>query len=557
MLPMFGYVMGQEDDANQRFDPYAITHRLQSTIVSYYSQPPRDARGYTKFLAMLGYRQGGKSTTAELAAMPAAMYTPGWDHLCLADVNFRADYLHGRVQYAYQRWDEQVRPPKVHVRESRSLTVDPKIGGVMRVLSMQSGATGIGQSPNSTHWSEVPFCLDAAKQWTYLLPAVRNKKNALVLLESTPAPASEPSTAWWRSVCYDAKKGKGRWVYAFFPYWDGKLNRDEWLPSWVLDNDEIRLLERYGPEGMTKEHLAFRRITLDSDPHIRLNPDLFDVFYPRDDITCWLAATTGVIHPDILRPHAEGVLVPWDEEKESYKEYRPVNPGAMYVVGVDPTGYGTRDHASFQVLEVWDGDWDQAAVYAWPIGDPNAFTDKLIEVAKKYNNAYIVVESTGVGVAVLALLLERGYRNIFFEARNKPGRAASTKAVEQNMSYLIEALKDELTLHDKDTVDQLGSYQNDKLVEEAPRAEHLRGLRPMRSRRPRHHWDKVSALMYAVFGARQLPQRRRPERKGEVVYVPFGERSYTEQQAIVKAMEPRPPERKRARYTSVRRRGRK
>ena len=543
-LPLFGRVMHQKDDSEATYDPYAITYHLQSTILDYVGNPPRTAHGQTKWLALLGPRQEGKSTVGELAFLPKAMYTPGWDHVCIADVNFRADYLHGRVQYAHQRWPSEIRVPKVHARESRQLTLDPHYGGKMRTLSMQSGAVGLGQTPNSFHWSEVAFCRDAERQWTYVQPSMRNKDNALVLLECTPAPADEPGTEFWKDICYDAKKQKGRWIYAFFPFWDGKLNARPWPSTWTLDNDEVRLLEKYGHLGLRKENLAFRRLTFDNDPGIRRNPELFDVFYPSDDISCWINAVRGVIHPSVVKRHLDGLLIPWNEDRDPpYKEFYPPSPEAHYVIGVDPTGYGTRDHASFQVLEVWDGEWRQVAVYAFPIGDPNSFTDRLMQAGYRYNTAELVVESTGVGVGVLSLLIERGYPKIYYEAKNKPGKSAAPQNVEKMLSHLIDALQDELVLRDADTVDQLLSYQNDKLIEEGNRSERLRGGRPSRARRARHHWDKVSALIYAVYGARRAPQRFRPRADVEPEnVVPFVERSYNEQRKIVKAM--KPPEKK-------------
>jgi len=53
----------------------------------------------------------------------------------------------------------------------------------------------------------------------------------------------------------------------------------------------------------------------------------------------------------------------------------------------------------------------------------------------------------------------------------------------------------------------------------------------------------VSALIYAVYGARRAPQRFRPRTDTEPGnVVPFVERSYNEQRKIVKEMNP--PEKK-------------
>ena len=261
-------------------------------------------------------------------------------------------------------------------------------------------------------------------------------------------------------------------------------------------------MNRYMSQGMKKEHLAFRRLMIETDAEIRKNPDLFQVYYPLDDISCWIASTGCVFHPELLRKHQESVLIPW---KAPYMEYESPEGGATYVMGVDPAGYAARDHAAFQVVKIYDGEWTQVATYGG-ITDPVAFARKIYDVGQKYNNALVAVESNGVGVATIALLEEMGYSNLFYEKPYKPGVAATSKSVAMMLSYLQEALKDELKLYDEDTVGQLGSYKQDKRTERSEMAEMLHSGKPGR-RRERHHWDKISALQLACFAARYAPRR--------------------------------------------------
>ena len=64
-LPAYARVIDQKTGKEVKYDPFAITERLQATIVSYYSDPPHTELNQTKWLTLLGYRQGGKSLTAE------------------------------------------------------------------------------------------------------------------------------------------------------------------------------------------------------------------------------------------------------------------------------------------------------------------------------------------------------------------------------------------------------------------------------------------------------------------------------------------------------------
>jgi len=548
-LPAFGDVHDQKTGRFQKYDPLRITDELQLSVLNYMSTPPRLSTGETKFLTILGYRQGGKSLTSEYAAYCKAAYIPGWDHVCIADNRDRADYLHKRVHHLHQRWPKQLRSKTVATRESRQLTFDPLQGGKMRVLSAESGAVGVGQSPDSFHASECHLWSDFNGSMFLINPSLINRQEALVIYEATPW---ERNCDWHEHYVL-AKTGSGRHLAKFFPFWDGKLNARPVPKDFQPTNEEIDLLNRYSSEGLRPENLVFRRFMLDTDPEIRRNPEMFVVMYPFDDISCWVSSTNAAIPDHCLEKHLKQELRPW---KGPYMEYEPPQPGAIYSIGVDPSGYAARDHASFQVLKCWRGEWTQVASFADHI-DPLAFTNQVISAANRYNRAQITVESNGVGQAVLSLLVERDYPNIYYEGRFKPGFTSTAKSLDQATGWLIDALLDELVLNDRDFLQQLQTYKNDKRTEESAAAEILRGSASGR-RRDRHHWDKVSAMLMAIAGARRLPVRDRPgQKEGPENVILFTGMSYDDQEKYrTKLVQDKEPTRKRPSYRSIRRRKR-
>ena len=502
-LLKLGQVHDQKTSQFVPYDPTRITHNMQTEILKYFTNPPITTDNQTRFLTLLTARQMGKSLTSEYACYPKAAYNPGWDHVCIADNSDRAEYLHRRVHYLHENWPRQVRSRTVTSRESRQLTFRPSEGGKMRILSAESGAVGIGQSPDSFHASECAFWADFAGSMFLIWPSLINSDKALAIFECTPWEARSD----WHEHCLEAKKGTGRHLYKFFPFWDGKLNRRIWQDDWVLENEEINLLNRYKADGLTQENLAFRRFMLTTDAELRRKPELFGVFYPYDDISCWVLAAQAAIPGQALERHREKENVRW---RGPYMEYEQPESDAVYVIGVDPCGHASRDHASFQVLKVYDGEWTQVATFA-EHREPLSFSQKLMEVGLKYNTATIVVESNGVGQGVLSLLREWEYPRIFFEKRQKPGFTSTAKSLDQTLGWLIDALLDDLELNDEDTIEQLMSYKNDKRIEESAASEIVRG-QTNRKRRDRHHWDKVSALQMAIVGARHAPRRYKPNR---------------------------------------------
>ena len=502
VLPKLGQVHDQKSGKFVQYDPTRITSELQLAILDYATNPPRTTDGQTKFLTILTGRQMGKSLSAEYACYPKAAYTPGWDHVCIADTNDRAEYLHKRVHHLHERWPKKVRSRTVTSRESRQLTFRPLEGGKMRVLSAESGAVGIGQSPDSFHASECAFWADFSGSMFLIWPSLMNRDHALVIFECTAWEARSD----WHNHCLEAKKQAGRHQYKFFPFWDGKLNRRIWQKDWVLDNEEIDLLAQFGKQGLIKENLAFRRLMLDTDAQLRRNPDLFKVFYPFDDLSCWLQSTNAAIPTHALEKHINNPdLKGWSPP---YQEYEQPEENAVYVIGADPSGHAARDHASFQVLKVYDGEWTQVASFATHC-DPLVFSRKLQSIGLKYNKASIVVESNGVGQSVISLLREWDYPNLFYEKRRKPGFTSTAQSVDRVLGWLVDALLDDLHLNDRDTVEQLSSYKHDKRIEENANSEIARGKTSPR-RRDRHHWDKVSALQMAIVGARMAPRRYKP-----------------------------------------------
>lgn len=562
-LQKFGHIVDQETMEVTQYDPFRVTKTLQATILSYYHNPPRNEAGYTRLLTLLAARQTGKSVTAEYGIYPIAAYKPGWRHSCVADIRERADTLHERVQFLHKHWDEAIRTPTETSTETRSLSFVNK--SKMIVQSAHTEDFGIGQSLSSFHGSEIPWWANAGKAMSMMLPSLINRRDVLMINESTPAPMSEPSAEYWQMQCLDAKRWaqeeSGRDLYAFFPFWDSYLNRRPWRPNWKLDLEEQRLMDEYG-QGGTKcipgqgfleiENLAFRREMLLADKVIRRNPDLFKVFYPFDDLSCWNQAGVGVIRSHILERHVRVATVEFQAPLHIFKE--PV-PGAIYVMGVDPSGGGVRDHASFVVLEVWSDRWEVVASYSATI-DTIQFQNVMLTVARKYN-AILAIERNGVGMSTLDHARRERYARLYYDDKGKPGIASH--AHDRNLENMIDALMDLLVIFDRDLVSQLMSYRNDKAIEQDVKGEALRlaAERSMgRGRRERHHWDKVSALMMACLAARTAPRRIRDvQPKTPTNIIPMTEASFNVWETYrKKASSMDAPRDTRTRYTSFRKR---
>tara|TARA_Y100000310_G_C20515596_1_gene731027 strand:- start:84 stop:1043 length:960 start_codon:yes stop_codon:yes gene_type:complete len=308
---------------------------------------------------------------------------------------------------------------------------------------------------------------------------------------------------------------------------------------------------------------------MEEDKLIRRYPELFFVFYPVNSITCWQQPGGGAIPAHVLEKHLESDLAPWNPPDNMYMEYSEPHPDAVYVIGVDPAGFGSGDQASFQVLEIWADEWKQVATFSSSEPNPPEVARYILEASKKYNNAEVVVENNGVGAGILSVLelasdyngvilvdtkkTERRYhlKNLYYHrrgsARATPGIPASQRTNSEAMAAMIDALMDKLTLKDAETVEQLRSYRRDKELEDSEKFKLLKPGKLGRGRRSKHHWDRISALLWACLVARDAPVRYKPktdeqiaEEKNKIsesLSLPFDEWTGEQQQEYYKAQE--------------------
>lgn len=546
MLEATGTVVDQSTGRVIDYDMDAVCPHMQRTIASYVGHTPKTEDGYNKWLVVLGPRQSTKSTTTSLAAYFHVAYHPGSYAAIITDTKDRSKDLFRAILNCHDNMPEEYKSPTIKSRELNQLTFAHN--GKIRTLSSEQSNVGIGRAVDFTQFSEGPFMEDPGELWYGYYPAVTNRKEAALLWESTPAPMTRPGAQWYQDLCNEAKMGQGRFIFSFTPYYASKLNERRWNKDWTLDKEELRLIERFGPKRgepisnpgewryLTLENLAFRRAVLRDDPEVRRHPELFFVFYPVDPVTCWQQAGGAAIPAHALHRHLTSLVIPWDPT-DGYQEYQDPKEDAIYVIGADPAGWMGGDQAAFQVLEVWGDEWIQVAEFSSNSVIPVDFARKICEVAERYNDAAVVVENNGVGAGTLAYLeqankpegtvmrdhwgVERRYhvKNLYYHQRGikaKPGIPASAKTNKEGLARLIDALMDTITLRSEILLGQLQTYGMDKEVEAGEKWGILNPGKTQKGRRERHHWDRVSALIWACFAATLAPQRFRPKSQEQI-----------------------------------------
>jgi hypothetical protein len=107
------------------------------------------------------------------------------------------------------------------------------------------------------------------------------------------------------------------------------------------------------------------------------------------------------------------------------------------------------------------------------------------------------------------------YHTLATKAGQVAGVPAGARTNAEALAGLVDALMDRIVIRDAETLDQLQTYRRDKEIESSDKWTIMNPGRVARGRRRKHHWDRVSALTWAVYLARTMPSRYRPKTEAE------------------------------------------
>jgi hypothetical protein len=158
-----------------------------------------------------------------------------------------------------------------------------------------------------------------------------------------------------------------------------------------------------------------------------------------------------------------------DETEEPYKNFddiykiweKPVK-NRCYIVACDVSKGVEKDNSVIQVIDVTNDERaKQVAIWADNKLDPYDFTDKVYEIAKYYNEAYVIIENNTYGHEVCRRLwTEFEYMNMYKERKAKTfGVNANRKNKSIGTSLLKRVVEsDRLNIKDEETYKELCGF---------------------------------------------------------------------------------------------------
>jgi hypothetical protein len=199
-------------------------------------------------------------------------------------------------------------------------------------------------------------------------------------------------------------------VRHFLPWWFEKRYRAEAVAEESLTGEECALRERH---GLTLEQIGYRRQMRASFRGLAAQE------FAEDEESCFLASGESFFDLAKIEERAGTLPEPAELRKNGQLAvWLPPMAGRRYLVAADPAGGGSE--GDFSAVEILDLETAmQCAEFAGhrSVGELALL---LIEWAKEYNGAWIVVERNNHGSGVLAHLEQTGAARVYGQ-NGQPG----------------------------------------------------------------------------------------------------------------------------------------
>ena len=192
----------------------------------------------------------------------------------------------------------------------------------------------------------------------------------------------------------------------------------------------------------------------------------------------FLGSTNTLIRPDKLKAMISKQPIRKDMG-DSFHIFKDPEPNHTYVMTVDVAEGLNQDYSTFSIIDVTQFPYRHVAKYRNNNIQPLIFPTLILQAARLYNDAFVLVEINSIGLQVSDILHhELAYENLIkIELKGKQGQqhtsgfkkkiayglktSKQTKAIGcANLKTLIES--DKLILNDYDTIQELMTFSVNK-----------------------------------------------------------------------------------------------
>jgi len=395
-----------------QFQPY----EYQKDIVRLYEKE--------RFVICKMPRQVGKTTIVVGIILHSILFNENYRVAILANKEKQAHEILGRIQLAYEhlpKWLQQ------GVMEWNKGTIELENGSKVESSSTASNAIR-GTSQNLVYLDEFAFVPNSIQEsfFSSVYPTISSGSTTKVLITSTPNGLNLFYKLW-----VDSENERNSYK-RIDVHWSDVPGRDE---AWK--EETIR--------NTSKEQF-------------------------RQEFECeFLGSSNTLISPDALR---RLVFIPPISQNEYFKLYYEPRQTGLYMIIVDVSRGLGGDFSAFIVYDISEAPYQVVATYRNNNISPLLYPEVIYNIATKYFNAHVLIETNDIGQQVADILHEDlEYENIIYTAKDPKGSVGvsqgfggtavkgvrttkSTKKVGcQNFKALVE--NDKILLNDIDLISEL------------------------------------------------------------------------------------------------------
>ena len=387
------------------------------------------------------------------------MFKPDTTSVIVAHESFLSERLLNRTEVFYQSTQEALRPRMDH--SSATEKRFPDINSVMYIGTARAAVFGRGEPIHNLLFSEAAFYLPDAIDRIVLPSIQRVPTDGTVVIESTP----NGEGGWFYEEVQKAINGQSVFRLSILYWWD---EPDNTLPPGALVLEtlpEIQYDVEYTPDeqvlaenhNLTHDQIRWRRWKILElgdlfwQEHLEsLDTCFLTVGMPYYETTDALALTKLAYKPP---HHWEGAQI-WEEPIE----------GAYYVVGIDP-GQARQTESVACVARLDDELGPVQVALLGGFYEPDHFGKITIPLAKMYNNATLVPEVNGHGIAYLDAVKNK-YGNIYIRRdieRGLPIQRKGWVTSGKTKPYMMDTINQKLkqcVIPDAETIRQIRGFRS-------------------------------------------------------------------------------------------------
>lgn len=366
---------------------------------------------------------------------------------CLIKVNTRAVVISHDTESTQRMLNkvhymlEHIRGPKAVIKNSsKNELTFPKTGSMFYIGTAGSRKFGRGDTITDLHCSEVAYWEDPKSLLKGLFQAV--PLSGEIGMESTGNGVGN----YYHKTCMRAATNQSRFKMHFFnwidfPEYTVALSEEE--QELVLNNlnadwEEDKLVQTY---GVTAGQIAWRRGKLDE-----LDYDLsaFKQEYPVTLDECFQATGFGIFKKVNFVDSPDWKRV--DQFLWAMESFY-AQPTSSYLISVDVGGGVGSDNSVIQVIDL--NRWEQVAEWVSNTIGPDSLSVHIKNLAKHYNDAYVVVESNNHGAVTLLELCRIYPLHLIYSEDDRKDRLVDygIRTTTRTKPAMIGSLKKELS-HD-------------------------------------------------------------------------------------------------------------